>query len=369
MIKPSTTFTFIMPCYNSEKSIEQGIKSILSINYPKNKFSIIIVDDCSTDKTASVIKKRKFKRVSLIQLRKNRGPAYARNIGKNKASTDYVIFIDTETTVSKNILLHYVATIKKFPKAVFGGNIKFFGKKNLNTKIVEKGRIFYMREKSQSELLWAASNNLCVPKEIYQNYHFNPQFSIAAFEDIDFCFRIRDKGYKILFNNKSVAYHKSFHSFKESISRMFRYGKGTSVFIKIQPKKSLFAWELLAKTILFLSFILMFFLAYKSKNWIYLFWPLFHFIYSSYYFFAEFYIDDKVYKKGMLFLILTSIYKCFMIWVYQLGVIIGNIENKNSLFLNINPEYLFEKGNARLGLIWFIDDLIIALVFFSLLFF
>lgn len=367
MIEYPTTFTFIMPCYNSEKHIKQGIESILSINYPKNKFFIIIVDDCSTDQTVSVIKKCKSKRVKLIQLKKNRGPANARNVGKSKASTDYVIFIDTETIVDKNILLHYSATARKFPTVVFSGNIKYFGNKNLNTEIIERGGVFSMREGLYSKLLWATTNNLCVPKEIYQNYSFNPRFTIAAAEDIDFCFRIREKGYKILFNSKTVAYHKSFDSFKAAITRTFRYGKGTSVLIKTHPEKSIFSWELLGRVILFMSFIFMVFLAFKLKNWVYLFWPLFHFMFSSYYLFSTCYTDQKVYEKGLLFSILTSIYKSFMIWIYQSGVIIGNIKNKNSLFSDIDPKHMFEGGNSGLTLIWFIDDIIIAFFFFSLI--
>lgn len=362
-----TTFTFIMPCYNAEKNIKQGIESLLLINYPKNKFSIIIIDDCSTDQTVSMVKKCKSEKVSLIQLRKNRGPANARNIGKSKALTDYVIFIDTETIVDKNILLHYSAAAKKFPTAVFSGNIKYFGNKNLNTEIIERGGVFSMRAGIYSKLLWAATNNLCVPKKIYQNYSFNPSFTAAAAEDIDFCFRIRDKGYRILFNSKAVAYHKSFDSFKIAISRTFRYGKGTSKLIKTNPEKSIFSWDLLGRLMLIISFIIMFFLAFKQNNGKYLFWPLFHFMFSSYYLFSDCYTDKRVYEKGLLFSILTSIYKAFMIWIYQFGVIIGNIKNKNSLFANMDPKHMFEGGNSGLALIWFIDDIIIAFFFFSLI--
>jgi len=367
MTKYPATFTFIMPCYNAAKYIKQGIESILSINYPKNKFSLIIVDDCSTDQTVAVIKKCKSKRIKLIQLRKNRGPANARNIGKDKASTDYVIFIDTETIVDKNILLHYAAAIRKFPKAVFSGEVKFFGRKNLNSEIVERGNIFYMKQGPDSDLLWAATNNLCVPKKVYQNYSLNPQFSTAAFEDIDFCFKIKDAGYKILFNSKAVVYHKSFDSFKGAIARIFRYGKGTSMLVKTNPEKGIFSWELISRLILLTSFIFAFFLAYQSKKWVYLFWPLFHFMASAYCLFSECYTNPKVHEKGLWFTILASIYKAFMAWIYQFGIMIGNIKNKNLLVTNMDYQYMFEGGNSRLSLIWFLSDIITAFFFLLLI--
>jgi len=367
MIEHTTTFTFIMPCYNAENNIKQGIESLLAINYPKNKFFIIIVDDCSTDQTVSVIKKGKFDRVNLIQLKKNRGPANARNIGKSKASTDYVIFIDTETIVDKNILLNYSVAAKKFPTAIFSGEVNFFGKKNLNSEIVERGGVFPMREGPDSNLLWAATNNLCVPKKVYQNYSFNPQFSAAAFEDIDFCYKIREKKYKILFNNKAISYHKSFNSFKGTIARIFRYGKGISAVIKIRPKKSIFSWELFGRIILLASFIFVFFIAYKLKNPTYLFWPLFHFMFSSYYLLYGNYAKPKVREKGLWFSILTSIYQCFLVWIYQLGIITGNIRNKNLAFLNIDPKATSENNYRESELLWIIDNIIIAFFFILLI--
>jgi len=356
-----------MPCYNGEKYIKQGIESILSINYPKDKFSLIVVDDGSTDQTVAVIKKYKFKRLNLIELRKNHGPAYARNVGKNRTSSDYVVFIDTETIVDKNILLHFETGIRKFPKAVFSGEVKFFGKKNLNTKIIERGKVFSMREGPDSNLLWAATNNLCVPKKVYQNYSFNPQFSAAEGEDIDFCFEIKDAGYKILFNSKAIAYHKSFDTFHGAIARTFRYGKATSMIVKTNPGKSIFSWELFGRVVLLISFIFTFFLAYQSKNPVYLFWPLFHVIASAYYLFSECYINPKIYEKGLWFIILTSIYKAFMMWIYQLGIITGNIKNKNLLFANMDYKYMLEGVNSRLQFVWFIDDIIIAIFFLLLI--
>ncbi len=214
------TFTFIMPCYNAEKSIRQSLKSLLSVDYPKDKFSVIIVYDGSTDQTVSDVNKYYSNKVKLVQLRQNKGPANARNIGKNLAATDYVVFIDTETLVDKNILRHHAVLAEKFPRAILSGEIKFFGNKNLNSEIVERSGVFPMREGPDSNLLWAATNNLCVPKKVYQNLSFNPQFSAAAFEDIDFCRQLREKNYQILFNGKAVAYHRSFNNFKETAARI-----------------------------------------------------------------------------------------------------------------------------------------------------
>ena len=63
--------TIIIPCYNTEKYIEKCLDSILNQNL--KKYEVILVDDCSTDKTVSIIKKyeKKYPEFKLIQNHEN----------------------------------------------------------------------------------------------------------------------------------------------------------------------------------------------------------------------------------------------------------------------------------------------------------
>ena len=49
--------SMIVPAYNEEKTIERTIRSLLNLDYPKNKLEIIVVNDESKDNTADVVKK------------------------------------------------------------------------------------------------------------------------------------------------------------------------------------------------------------------------------------------------------------------------------------------------------------------------
>ena len=46
-----TKFDVIVPCYNVEHIVDKSLDSILSQKYPKDKFSVIVIDDGSTDNT------------------------------------------------------------------------------------------------------------------------------------------------------------------------------------------------------------------------------------------------------------------------------------------------------------------------------
>jgi glycosyltransferase involved in cell wall biosynthesis len=88
--------SIIMPAYNSEATIGESIKSVLSQSY--EYFELIIVDDGSKDKTLNVVYFFLLSdpRIKLLVLKKNTGVAYARNCGLANKSGRYVCFLDSD---------------------------------------------------------------------------------------------------------------------------------------------------------------------------------------------------------------------------------------------------------------------------------
>lgn len=88
--------SIITPIYNSEKYIESAIKSVLDQTY--SNWELILVDDCSTDKSIQVIGPilKKNNRIKLIRLKTNQGAALARNEGTKIAEGDYIAFLDSD---------------------------------------------------------------------------------------------------------------------------------------------------------------------------------------------------------------------------------------------------------------------------------
>lgn len=90
--KNESLVSVITPTFNSERFIKKTIESILSQSY-KN-VELIIVDDCSTDNTISIIKSFSDKRIVLIENKENMGAAYSRNIAIKHANGEYIAFLD-----------------------------------------------------------------------------------------------------------------------------------------------------------------------------------------------------------------------------------------------------------------------------------
>ena len=106
----SELISIIMTCYNSEKTIDYAIISILNQTY--NKINLIIIDDGSTDNTCNIIKKYKDidDRIIFFKLNENHGCYYAKNIGlKNmNKKTRYIAFQDSDDiSISSRISKQY----------------------------------------------------------------------------------------------------------------------------------------------------------------------------------------------------------------------------------------------------------------------
>lgn len=87
-------FSVIIPLYNKEKYIERCLQSVINQSY--KDFEIIVVDDGSTNESASIIKKQfPDKNVNLIQ-QPNQGVSAARNKGIDFAKQPYIAFLDAD---------------------------------------------------------------------------------------------------------------------------------------------------------------------------------------------------------------------------------------------------------------------------------
>lgn len=84
----------IIPTYNREDTIKYCLESVLNQTY--SNIEIIIVDDCSSDKTIDIIKSYNDTRIKLIQLDQNSGAQKARNVGIKAATADWIALQDSD---------------------------------------------------------------------------------------------------------------------------------------------------------------------------------------------------------------------------------------------------------------------------------
>ena len=93
----------IVPIYNAEKYIEKCILSILNQTY--FDFELILIDDGSTDQSYNISKKyAEMDRRIVFYHQKNCGVSYARNVGIQLSTGEYVMFVDADDRLEKNAI-------------------------------------------------------------------------------------------------------------------------------------------------------------------------------------------------------------------------------------------------------------------------
>ncbi|KRM61779.1 glycosyl transferase [Paucilactobacillus vaccinostercus DSM 20634] len=107
--KDQPMITIMIPAHNEEVMIESTITYLFEqLNY--TNFEILVMNDGSTDETATIIKRleQRFPRLRMIEIVKNKGKAHAFNIGMYFAKGDYILSNDADTIPEPDALMKYM---------------------------------------------------------------------------------------------------------------------------------------------------------------------------------------------------------------------------------------------------------------------
>lgn len=199
-------FTVIIPLYNKENFVRDAINSILKQTF--TDFELLIINDCSTDESATIACEFLSENVKLINHDKNSGLAATRNTGIKNAASNYITYLDADDVWKSNFLEKIFDLIQNFPEArIFGTNYEEIWKVTRKTPIngselLEKnykGYIDFFKLNLKQGIYCHGS--VCFHKEIFEKvgfYNENINFS----EDIDFNIRA-NYHYKLAYTTSS----------------------------------------------------------------------------------------------------------------------------------------------------------------------
>lgn len=205
----------IVPVYNGERTIEDCIRSLLALDYPKEKLELLVVNNASTDRTPEVL--CCYDSALRIVCEKKRGPAAARNKGLVHARGEVVAFTDADCVVDHSWLRHLVAPLQDHHIGIVGG--RNLAKRPAN--FVEK---FGERIHDHN----AAINLYRPPYVITMNWasrlkvlaEFNFDEALRRGEDGDLSYRILQAGYGFFYQPDAVIYHQN----ESTLAGLFREG-------------------------------------------------------------------------------------------------------------------------------------------------
>lgn len=217
------TVAIVILTYNQKDVTLRCLRSLASVSY--SPFEIIVVDNASADGTGGEIRKR-FPSVQLITSESNRGCSGGRNLGIQQAiknqRTDYLLMLDNDTEVESDFLHELVAMAQLSERAgVITGKLMqlenptlFDGVGNVVNFVTGKcssigaGECDNGQYDEPAEVDATASACHFVPVNVMKLVGgYDEAYFPYGYEDMDFCLRVREHGYRILTAPKSVVYH------------------------------------------------------------------------------------------------------------------------------------------------------------------
>lgn len=196
----------VIPAYNEEENIKDCVESVLRLNYPKEKFEIIFVDDGSTDKTLEILKR--YKNIKVLK-QNHLGKVEALNYGILNSSHEIILTIDADTTLHKDCLRELVKPLSDASVGATTGNNNVRNKGSLVS-------IFQSIEYHFSNLIrnsfsttfnngiWFSGSIACYKKFVLKKVGYFKKDTQA--EDQDIALEFKRSGFKALNVPTATAY-------------------------------------------------------------------------------------------------------------------------------------------------------------------
>lgn len=120
-IEPAVSI--IIAAYNEEKFIGQKIENCLALDYPRDKFEVIVVSDGSDDQTNEIVKGFEPKGIRFYFYEGRKGKAFALNLGISKSQGEIIFFTDARQILERDSLKGLVANFNDPSVATVSGEL------------------------------------------------------------------------------------------------------------------------------------------------------------------------------------------------------------------------------------------------------
>ena len=253
--------------WNGQILLEQFLPALVQYS---PEATLYLADNASTDDSVAFVK-ASFPTIQIIENNSNLGFAGGYNIALKTIDADILALVNTDVEVTKNWLVPIIETFKSEPKtAIIQPKIRdfknpdFFEYAGAAGGFIDqlgypfcRGRIFDSLEKDVAqyeddcEIFWASGACFFIRNSVYNELGgFDADF-FAHQEEIDLCWRAKNRGYAIKYNSKSIVYHIGGATLNQENPRKTFLNFRNSLFAltKNLPQKKLFY-------VLFIRFVL-----------------------------------------------------------------------------------------------------------------
>lgn len=266
LMKKVPDVTVIILNYNGIEETRTCLKSILDTKYPKLK--ITVVDNGSLKNEAKILKKEfRNKIITFIRFKKNKGFTGGNNFATRRVKSKYIVLLNNDTAVREDWLEKLVKAMEIDSKIAVAQpkillmNGKSFDYAGAAGGFIDRygypftrGRIFNTLEPDSGqydrirEIFWASGAAMIIRRSVIKQVGglFDERF-FNYMEEIDFCWRVWSRKFKVIVIPESVVYHKVAATAKHNLikKRFWEHRNNLLLLLKnVQPRQILSVWPI-----------------------------------------------------------------------------------------------------------------------------
>lgn len=216
--------SMIIAAYNEEKCIREKLIQTLELDYPKNRFEVIVASDGSTDKTDEIVLEFKDKGVSLIRQDPRGGKTAAQNRAVKAANGEILIFSDATTIFEPTAIRALVKHFKDPGVGCVAGREIFIENK---TSVSRQAGFFWKYElflrKKEAAIFTLIGVSGCIFAIRPQLYTRLPE---GLIEDFALPLQLASRGFRTLYEEKAIGYEEASKTIRNEFSRKARIVSG-----------------------------------------------------------------------------------------------------------------------------------------------
>lgn len=221
---PETKIAVVILNWNGKRFLEKFLPFLISNNSAGAE--IIIADNASTDDSIDFLQKN-YPVIRIIRNDANYGFAKGYNVALSQLEAEYFVLLNSDIEVTSKWIEPVIALMdsdksiaacqpkilsysekEKFEYAgAAGGFIDKYGYPFCQGRIFQELETDKKQYEAAREIFWATGACLFVRAELYKKYGGLDDDFFAHMEEIDFCWRMKNIGYKIMYCSQSVIYH------------------------------------------------------------------------------------------------------------------------------------------------------------------
>ncbi|MEM1537585.1 MAG: glycosyltransferase [Candidatus Nezhaarchaeales archaeon] len=252
MVEKLPSVSIIIPTLNCAKTIGSTLQSLLSLNYPKDLYEVIIVDGGSTDDTLTEATKYWVK----VLAEKGASANRARNLGVSASKGEVLVFTDGDCKIPSDWLVKIIHNLENGFDCV-GGRVKAANLHSFLPRYLDSSFFNPFPTFSKFSIIndlkpfnYLATCNMAIKRQAFLGVRGFDEGFRGGYDDHEFLARVLKAGYKAAYDPRIVVYHYHRERLGDALNQVYWYGKGLARFTFKHPKLKLVNMLLLGVTAL-----------------------------------------------------------------------------------------------------------------------